>query len=263
LVEGGTFYFGPLLSYAATVTNYCLDRYEVSVGRFRTFLNAYDQWQPTPGAGEHLPGAGTGWQPEWTKGNELPLDAAAFIDNVMSCDYATFSVTPNADASETLPQNCLTWHEAQAFCIWDGGRLATEAEWEYAAGGGEEERTYPWGDEPPDSANAVFDCCGDGDCETCSVADILPVGNKAAGEGRFGQADLAGNLYEWVLDGYAMIDFRPYPCVDCAVVPNGTTQVQRGGGYAGDGLSLQVVARPTGPATTRSDALGARCVRKR
>jgi formylglycine-generating enzyme required for sulfatase activity len=43
-----------------------------------------------------------------------------------------------------VPINCVTWHEAYAFCIWDGGFLPTEAEWELAASGGEE-RVFPYG----------------------------------------------------------------------------------------------------------------------
>jgi formylglycine-generating enzyme required for sulfatase activity len=262
-VEGGTYYFGPLLSYATSVTNFCLDQYEVTVGRFREFVSVYDTWLPEEAAGEHQPGAGTGWQSTWTKGGDLPVDAQTLAASLDCGEHPTWRATPGNAEAENLPQNCLTWHEAFAFCIWDGGRLATEAEWEYAAGGGAEERTYPWGDQVPDASQASFDCCADGDCTSCSDADLRPVGGVPAGNGRWGQSDLAGNVYEWVLDGHTAIDFRPSPCIDCAMTPSGSSGVQRGGGYLGDALSLQVVARPVAPRTTRSDALGVRCVRKR
>ncbi len=47
--------------------------------------------------------------------------------------------------NETYAINCMTWYEAFAFWVWAGGRLPIEAEWEYAAAGGDENRLYPWG----------------------------------------------------------------------------------------------------------------------
>src|SRR6185369_11301256 len=107
-----------------------------------------------------------------------------------------------------LPVNCLDWYEAHAFCIWDGGFLPSEAEWNYAATGGDQQRVYPWSSPPSstamDSTNAVYD-----------GAPLLVVGSKSAGgDGRWGHADLTGSVAEWNLDWYA----SPYasPCADCA-----------------------------------------------
>ena len=51
--------------------------------------------------------------------------------------------------------NCVNWFEAYAFCIWDGGFLPTEAEWNYAASGGSEQRYYPWSASFPPGATTI------------------------------------------------------------------------------------------------------------
>jgi formylglycine-generating enzyme required for sulfatase activity len=95
--------------------------------------------------------------------------------------------------------NCVSWYEAFAFCAWDEARIPTEVEWEYAAKGGAQNRLYPWGDTTPTADFAVYGCLGAG-TSACAFEDILVVGSKPNGDGRFGQSDLAGSVREWVLD---------------------------------------------------------------
>lgn len=84
----------------------------------------------------------------------------------------------------------ITWDDARAYCAWVGGRLPSEAEWEYVAKGGEK-RIYPWGDEPPTPMHANLDRIR----ETTS-----PVGQFGAGLSRHGVMDLSGNVWEWCAD---------------------------------------------------------------
>jgi formylglycine-generating enzyme required for sulfatase activity len=248
-----------------------MDKYEITVGRFRAFLADYDRWistaggsHPTAGEGEHVPGYGSGWQAAWNPGDELPASASVFRDTShLKCDstYQTWRDTAGTTAAENLPINCIDWYEAFAFCIWDGGRLATEAEWEYAAAGGGEERTYPWGATPaPSSSYASYDCMGDGSAAgNYAYADILPVGSKVLGNGRWSQSDLAGNLWDWVFDWWA----SPYSatCNNCANITATFNRAVRGGYWGSNATILTAANRYNYTPAMHLNSIGARCVR--
>ena len=203
LVPGGAFTMGRDSSSEAaerpqhpvSISSYHLDRYEVTVGRFRRFVEAYDDWAPPHDGEGAKPGQPErGWRSAWN--GLLPRDASALVSNV-SCTNSngvevakgTWSDEPGA---QTLALSCVTWYVGFAFCIWDGGRLPTEAEWEYAAAGGAEQRTYPWGETSPAYVSANY----------ANYGRVLAVGTAGAGasRGRFGQFDLIGNVWEWARD---------------------------------------------------------------
>jgi formylglycine-generating enzyme required for sulfatase activity len=139
----------------ASVSGFRLDKYEVTVGRFRRFVNAVlssdggPAWTPPAGSGKHIHLNGAnglnsiegGYEPGWvTSDNEYLVPTNA---NLACPGDGTWTNTPASQ--ENLPINCVNWYEAYAFCIWDGGFLPSGAEWEYAAAGGSLQREYPWG----------------------------------------------------------------------------------------------------------------------
>ncbi len=247
--------------FPATVGDFRLDRFEVTVGRLRKFQAAWQGgWRPAPGAGKHIhlnQGSGleessgaspneAGWNPVW-------ISDVALTSSSLGCFLGTW--TDAVGANEKLPVNCLNWYEAYAFCTWDGGFLPSEAEWNYAAAGGDEQRAYPWSS--PASSTSIDDTraayCG-GSCTATQV-----VGSKPAGAGKYGHADLGGNLSEWNLDANAGY---PVPCDDCSFAPpTAPDRMVRGGAYNAGALALLASVRNFSDPTNRIHFIGVRCAR--
>ena len=262
-VPGGTFnrgYDGVLYkdaNHPATVSDFYLDKYEVTVGRFRAFVNAGLGTQKSPpaeGSGAHPKIAGSGWSSRWN------AQLAAGHGRVEGCSQVrrdALGPGPTRPGSnENKPIECLDWYTAFAFCAWDGGRLPTYAEWNYAASGGSEHRYYPWSVPPTsetiDDSYAVY--CG---------SACLPqnVGSKSPkGDAKWGQSDLGGNAWEWTLDWspkqYIM------PCRDCAEVAAGSYRVFLGGSNNDIASTLLSASRHISVPEYHG-VVGARCARGR
>jgi len=256
----------------ATVSGFRLDKYEITVGRFRQFVAASAAgWVPSAGAGKHVQlnggqglanSGGSGYEPGWNASDtsELATTAADWMAR-LKCEPSFQTWTDAPGANEALPMNCIDWYDAYAFCIWDGGFLPSEAEWEYAAAGGDEQREYPWGSTDPGAANlyAITDCNYPLGSTSCTgVANIAPVGTPALGAGRWGQIDLAGNLSEWTLDWDA--PFRT-PCNDCVFLVDYSYRVIRGGNFSPGGVDLSPWIRDGDVPASRNSFYGARCAR--
>jgi formylglycine-generating enzyme required for sulfatase activity len=250
-VPGGTYNRGNDGTYPATIATFALDKYEITVGRFRKFVEAGKGTQASPpgdGAGAHPLIAGSGWQASaWN--SSLATNTAA-LTAAVKCNSTYQSWTDAAAGNENRPMTCVSWFDAFAFCAWDGGRLATEAEWNYAAAGGSEQRLYPWGSTAPDDTYAVF--CG-GSCSTTQNVG----GKSPKGNGKWGHADLAGNVWEWNLDWHGNY---PLPCSNCAVIAAASYRVYRGGSFL-DSAYLASSTRNYNASTLRSYGIGSRCAR--
>jgi formylglycine-generating enzyme required for sulfatase activity len=284
-VPGGSFRQFDDPAYPATVSSFLLDKFEVTVGRFRAWVDATSGdlrgHAPAPGAGAHPKIGNSGWHEAW---NALLPASRAEIDRMLGAeecqigadvdDYGALTWwTPalgakleatNAgkqavldantkDALDGKALNCIPWEVLFAFCIWDGGRIPTNAEWGMATAGGGEQRRFAWGDlddaevarvgnksnlsvAPRFSAGRgyVVAFLWDEDAGPNgfpagygytwgsrfatphdNASHMAPVGRRVAGNGKWGHADLDGGVYEWMLDEGPI---RPGPCTDCANV---------------------------------------------
>ena len=240
------------MTHPATISPFVLDRFEVSVNRFRRFVAAYPGSLPSPGTGKNPHVAGDlGWDATWNA--TMPATKAALETALSACAGATYMTTTGAN--DDRPVNCVTWYLAQAFCVWDGGRLPTEAEWNLAAAGGDEQRVYPWS-APPTSSTI------DTTRATYGTTTAAPVGSRPAGAGRWGQADLAGNVSEWLLDWYRS-PYATSSCADCQDLTTATARVVRGGHYNSSGGAVVTSLRSSTTPTTAAATTGLRCVHDR
>lgn len=258
LVPGGTYNRINNASYPATVSDYRLDKFEVTVGRFRKFFEGYPNNKPVAGAGGHVNIPNSGWDATWDA--QLPATQAALQTAIQCIDIPNWTST--AGANETKPMNCIDWYVLFAFCAWDSGYLPTEAQWNYAAAGGNEQRAYPWGAAAPDTTYASFSCGAGGTPGACTAADILNVGAYSPkGDGKYGQSDLAGGVYEWVLDKWAS-PYANITCNNCADLVSGASRVVRGGDWKSTMTSLPNTSRGVAGPTFKLDYLAGRCARR-
>jgi formylglycine-generating enzyme required for sulfatase activity len=250
--------------HAVFVSAFVLDKYEVTVGRFRRFLQVYDGTPPRANTGANPHVRGSGWQSAWN--SALPADAAALAASV-KCEASYQTWTDVRTRNDLLPINCVSFPVAFAFCIWDGGRLPSEVEWELAASGGEENRLYPWGAAPPTEELAVFDCNGGGSPGSCAFNDVRPVGSRPKGNGRFGHADLAGSMMELTRDTYnpafyANAGAREDNAINLERDAEATAQVSaRGGNVLNSGAEVRAQVRSNPNRSSRFNGVGMRCAR--
>lgn len=293
-VPGGSYNRFNDADFPAKVSSFYLDTFLVTSGRFRAWVTATNGnlagSAPGEGAGAnpHIPGSG--WKSEWNI--FLPASIADVnrmlgpeydTDGFLACQYGTDIDSEGAltwfdadldqnvksrnqnnpdvlaentqEALDRKPINCIPWYVLFAFCIWDGGRLPTDAEFQFAKIGGSEQREYAWGNIPDADNQPVFATRSDlqahapifdfgkkyisarlwdktlndgtntfednygltwganvfGDADNAS--HIMPVGRRPAGNGKWGQADLTGGMFEWMLDEGPIV---PGQCNDCA-----------------------------------------------
>lgn len=153
---------------------------------------------------------------------------------------------------DDYPVVCVTWDQARKFSEWAGGRLPTEAEWEYAARSAGKDWKYPWGNEDATCEKAVISGCG---------KNMAPVCSKPAGNTKQGLCDMSGNVWQWTQDWYHSL-YTGAPADGSAwETPPGTTRVNRGGSWYDDLGFARASYRSYGLPGNRSDRVGFRPAR--
>ncbi len=252
-IDGGQFFMGSdddlpqeKPAHNVTLAAYCIDRYEVTTAAYVKCSN--------DGKCKRA-----GKSNEWDGIKPRDRDVYDPLCNVR-----------DPDDKAKHPINCVEWDMADTYCRAGGGRLPTEAEWEFAARG-PDGRRYPWGDENPTST--LLNACG-AECTAWAkknkveikamyAADdgypnTAPVGSFPAGKSRYGLEDVVGNVWEWVADWSA-----PYAAesqVDPKGPKEGTTRVIRGGSWnAAEPAWVRPTFRYWNDPKTRSYGVGFRC----
>jgi formylglycine-generating enzyme required for sulfatase activity len=217
-----------LPAHRVSLSDFRLDRHEVTKAQFAAFIAA---------------------RPEWHRQN---LSAALHNGHYLE-DWVSGRYPKGQDA---YPVVFVTWHAAQSYCRWMGGRLPTESEWEYAArGGGNVE--FPWGDELPTPKMTNYS--GSGFARAVPVAQYPP--------NAFGLFDMAGNVWELLLDEWKE-RYPPGSQVDPiagGAVPDDRLlavrgrRVLRGGSFGAATINLRTRWRDSHIVTNAVDFVGFRC----
>jgi eukaryotic-like serine/threonine-protein kinase len=162
-----------------------------------------------------------------------------------ACEPSVWGEKPNDDypVMQVLPRH------GKSYCNWAGGRLPTEAEWEKAARG-TDGRKYPWGNEPVTDERANFcDVTCDPEWGTPDTnqddgyAKTAPVGSFPTGASPYGALDMAGNVWEWVSDGYDRDYYSASPYRNPKGPKGDYIELTRGGSWLSGAGALRVTYR--------------------
>ncbi len=179
------------------LSEYFIDRYEVTARDFAAFLNAH------------------------------PDEAERYIQlqNTVTIKHAGGKYRPRPGLAEH-PANRVSWYGADAYCRWRGKRLPTEAEWEKAARG-IDERIFPWGNQFPHNDFVTFRR----NFSEYGFDAMQPVDTLPGGQSPYGVYHMAGNVWEWVADWYEDIYYENSPAKDPQGPETGISKVLRGGNW--------------------------------
>jgi formylglycine-generating enzyme required for sulfatase activity len=255
-IAGGSFYMGSdeglpaeKPAHQVTLGPYCIDEFEVTTEKYKACSDA----------------------------GRCKRAAAVNDSKTITTEAEKKAFDPLCNIRDPVgrakhPINCVDWEMAGKYCREQGGRLPTEAEWEFAARG-PDGRKYPWGDDSPTAD--LLNACGK-ECAAWGTKsgieehmmydkddgfpNTAPVGSFPKGSSRYGLKDVVGNVWEWVADFYG--PYTKDEQKDPKGPESGEQMVVRGGAWNG---SVASWVRPTfrykTAPTERTYGIGFRCAR--
>jgi formylglycine-generating enzyme required for sulfatase activity len=256
LIDGGNFLMGTedgmpyeAPAHEVTLKSFWMDRHEVTVAEFAKFVVA---------TGYKTDAEKFGWSGAFTlKTGEWKKTRGASWRHPDG---------PGSEASSNEPVCQVSWNDAVAYAKWAGKRLPTEAEWEYAARGGLEQRKYSWGDELRPGGKPVANWWQgsfpdrntgeDGFVGRAPVESFAPNG--------YGLYDVTGNVWEWCADWYTDDYYLKSVRHNPSGPEDGKERVIRGGSWMcaeNFCTNYRVAARSQATPDSGLNNLGFRCVR--
>ena len=226
-VQGGTFQMGSnnggvdeMPIHEVSVSSFQISKFEITTGQYITFLN-------------DISCSSNGSHNDDEYGSVEYIDMASSSCPIGYNDGQFYFKSSDIAASEDCPVFEVTWYGANAYCKWAGGRLPSEAEWEFAARGGTYSNDYFYSGS--NSLGAVAWHLGN------SGKITHPVGQKSGNELEI--HDMSGNVREWCADWYDSSYYENSPTSNPTGPTSGSKRIIRGGDWNGNDFVNRVAER--------------------